>query len=167
MKKVLFILSIIFLSIFIFGKEKYSIATTSFGEKVILYENGTWEYLTENSTDTCPLKIINGYLEKGDYNITKKMFVIVKNVSKKNVRAFKLKYKLYDDFGEKVSSIIDADILMAQELNIKPEEEYGYYSYWSLYETKATHFTVWVTIVIFTDGTRWELKDNKPYKYSF
>jgi len=163
MRKALVVVLVIFAVLTIaFPKTEKIKATTDFGERVILYDDGTWEYFTVTSTSTCPIKILNAYITKGEF-IAKELHVIVENTSTKTIRAYKLRAIFYDDFGE----VVDTINLVAQEKSIKPGEVDGYYSYWKVYETLATHVELWVSIVIFSDGTRWFTDEANADKYYF
>ena len=107
-----------------------------------------------DSSSPAPLQILEIRIENDPYGISKRLYVIVKNVSNKTIRAYKLKVNFYDDFGDKVDTLYK--YYVAQELNLRPNQINGKYSYWTIYQSTVTKAVPRVVEVVFTDGSRWE-----------
>ena len=153
MRKI-FIMLLILTSVGIMLADQY--AYTEDGKKVLLKSDGTWEYVKErvDSSSPAPLQILEIRIENDPYGISKRLYVIVKNVSNKTIRAYKLKVNFYDDFGDKVDTLYK--YYVAQELNLRPNQINGKYSYWTIYQSTVTKAVPRVVEVVFTDGSRWE-----------
>ena len=153
MRKI-FVTLLILMSIGIILADQY--AYTEDGKKVLLKSDGTWEYVKErvNSNSPAPLKILETKIEYDEYRISKRLIVVVKNISNKTIRAYKLEVDFYDDFGDKVHTFYK--YYTAQELNLRPNQIYGKYSYWTIYQDTVTKAIPRVVEVVFANGSRWE-----------
>jgi len=102
----------------------YLYAVTESGKKVVLYDNGTLEYVVaeEFSPHDLPLKIIKAGLVSDYYSSYEDAKIPVKNVSNKTIKAFALTFVLFNGFGDEVDQLYNRYI--AQELRLSPGKEY-------------------------------------------
>jgi hypothetical protein len=128
-------------------------AVTESGKKVVLYDNGTWEYVVaeEFSPDDLPLKIIKAELVSDYYSSYEDAKITVKNVSNKTIKAFALTFVLFNDFGDEVDQLYNRYI--AQELRLSPGKEYT--ATWNTYEETPTKIHVFPVEVVYDDGSKW------------
>jgi hypothetical protein len=106
-----------------------------------------------------PLKIIDTKVTtKTNYGIVEKEFqVFVENVSDKEIIAYKVNIKGYNSFDEHIT-INFSDVFqgIVQNVSIKPNEIYGYNSYWSsVYANTVNYIKAEITEVKFADGSKW------------
>jgi hypothetical protein len=133
-------------------------ATTEYGEKVVLYEDGTWELLgTEMlSAREAPIKVLKSELED-EYTVSVK----VKNVSYKIIKAYRMRFVMYDDFGTELWLPYSSYISQSLKNFVRNVE---YTHKWELDVRQATSFYAYPIEVVFEDGTKWVLSSTEEEK---
>ncbi|MDI9368173.1 MAG: hypothetical protein QM445_07450 [Thermotogota bacterium] len=133
-------------------------ATTEYGEKVVLYEDGTWELLgTEMlSAREAPIKVLKSELED-EFTVSVKF----KNVSYKTIKALRFRFVMYDDFGTELW--LPYSSFIAQSLkNFVHNAEFS--RKWEVDIRQATSFYAYPIEVVFEDGTKWVLSSTEEEK---
>jgi len=133
-------------------------ATTEYGEKVVLYEDGTWELLgTEmQSAKEAPIKVLKATLED-KFTVSVK----VKNVAYKTIKAYRMRFIMFDDFGTELWLPYSSYISQSLKNFVRNVE---YTHKWELDVRQATSFYAYPIEVVFEDGTNWLLSSTEEEK---
>ena len=131
----------------------------------VQYEGWIWakstttDYSLIDNEKNCPLQVIRTWVEKNSAG-TPEAHVIVKNISDKEIDAYKVYLHCFNAFDEPVNYYLHGQNVfsgIAQDEILKPEEESCEYQYWSLFGYDTTKkITVEITEVHFVDGTTWK-----------
>lgn len=126
-------------------------ATTEYGERVVLYEDGTWELLGNEmlTAKDAPIKVLKAEL-KDEATVSVK----VKNISYKAIKAYRLRFIMFDDFGTELR-LPYASYIMQSLKNFFHSIEFTHE--WELNVRQATSFYAYPIEVVFEDGSKWLL----------
>lgn len=129
--------------------------------KVILYDDGTWEYIDESEqgflTDL-PTKTVSATLTFDD-SFSRTAHVTVINMSGKTIVALTHRYLLFNEFGNEVYPIQET-IEINEEI-----EPSGVHSFsWPTHEKASTKIHVIPIRAEFSDGSSWAISSNKEWE---
>jgi len=129
--------------------------------KVILYDDGTWEYLDESEqgflTDL-PTKVVSATLAFDD-SLSRTAHVTVLNMSGKTIVELTHRYLLFNEFGNEVYPIQETNEISQR---IEPS---GVHSFsWPTYEKASTRIHVIPIKAKFSDGSTWAISSNEEWK---
>lgn len=144
--------------LFLFAANVFSTiyATTEEGKRVALNEDGTWEYVdTKIPLPDAPIKIISTELLEDEM-----VKITLMNVSSNTIKALKLKFMLFDDFGSEVGQ--QYGFYISQGLTFIAKTRTS--KVWSIETGLATKIHAYPTEVVFINGSKWVIDSEEEKK---
>jgi len=137
-------------------------------------EKNLWKVPNIKNNPKCPVQIIAIILssmhpDEPQNSLYTYCFIHFKNASKRIIKAIKYEIICFDAFGEPVSEP-PANIVKAliQNQQVEPGESFGHIEYQADYlKNDKLPFTtvglveIYITNILFSDGTRWQQLDEK------
>jgi len=136
-------------------------AMTEYLRKVILNDDGTWEYADESEQGfltNLPTKVVTATLTL-DEKLFRTAHIKVLNMTGKTIVSLTHRYLLFNEFGNEVYSIQET-IEMNQQI-----EPSGVCSFsWPTYEKASTRIHAIPIKAEFSDGSTWAISSDEEWK---